>query len=68
MAYIPLEELIKDNQSSIYKLVILASRRAVELGTGSEKLVSLAPNAKLTSIALEEIKENKISYKVKKNP
>ena len=66
MAYVPLEELMNDSQNSIYKLVILASRRAIELGTGSEKLVSMAPNAKLTSIALEEIKEDKISYKIKK--
>lgn len=66
MAYIALEELMKDNQNSIYKLVILASRRALELGTGSGKLVDTPPDAKLTTIAMEEIKENKISYKIKK--
>jgi len=51
----------------MYKLVILASRRALELGAGSGKLVDeVAPNTKLTSIALREIKENKISFKLKK--
>jgi len=51
----------------MYKLVILASRRALELGAGSGKLVDeVTPNAKLTSIALEEIKENKIGFKLKK--
>ena len=59
-------DLLKEKDSSIYKLVIMASRRALELGSGSEKLVDAAPNAKLTSIALDEIKKNKISYKIRK--
>ena len=66
MAYVPLEELLKKGKDSIYKLVVAASRRALELGAGSEKLVEVKPNTKLTSIALKEIKENKISYKTKK--
>lgn len=66
MAYIPVEDLLKSTQDSIYKLVVLASRRALELGTGSEKLVDTPPNAKLTSIALREIQEDRISYKPKK--
>lgn len=66
MAYTPIEALLKNSKNSMYKLVILASRRALELGAGSEKLISANPNAKLTSIALDEIRENKISYKVKK--
>lgn len=66
MAYVPLEELLKNDKNSIYKLVVAASRRALELGAGSEKLVELKSNTKLTSIALKEIKENKISYRIKK--
>ena len=65
MGYIAMQELLKDNQDSIYKIVTLASRRALELGTGSEKLVDAPANAKITTIAFEEIKENKISYKIK---
>ena len=62
-----MENLLENTQGSLYKLVILASRRALELGAGSEKLVDeMASNAKLTSIALKEIKENKISFKIKK--
>ena len=62
-----MEKLLENTQNSMYKLVILASRRALELGAGSEKLVDeVAPNAKLTSIALKEIKENKISFRIKK--
>jgi len=67
VAYFAMEELLKGKQSSIYKLVVLASRRALELGAGSERLVSMAPGTKLTSVALEEIKENKITYKIKKS-
>lgn len=66
MAYVPMEKLLKNTQNSMYKLVILASRRALELGAGSEKLVQAVPNTKLTSIALKEIIENKISYKLRK--
>ncbi|UCD55209.1 MAG: DNA-directed RNA polymerase subunit omega [Candidatus Omnitrophota bacterium] len=62
-----MEKLLKNTQGSMYKLVILASRRALELGAGSGKLVDeVSPNTKLTSIALREIKENKISFKLKK--
>ena len=55
MSYVPIEELLKSSHGSVYKLVILAARRALELGAGSEKLVDADPNAKLTSIALQEI-------------
>jgi DNA-directed RNA polymerase omega subunit len=62
-----MEKMLKKSQGSLYKLVILASRRALELGAGSGKLVDeIAPNAKLTSIALREIKEDKIGFKTKK--
>ena len=66
MAYIPIEHLLKATHDSMYRLVILASQRALELGAGSEKLVEADPNTKLTSIALQEIRENKISCKAKK--
>lgn len=66
MEYVSIHDLIKGTDKSIYKLVIAASRRALELGSGSAKLVEAYPNTKPTSIALKEIKENKISYKIKK--
>ena len=66
MSYIPMEKLLKEKQGSIYKLVVLASRRALELGSGSQKLVDMPANAKLTSIALEEIMQDKVSYKLNK--
>ena len=66
MAYVSMEELLKNKSDSVYKTVILAFRRALELGSGSEKLVDAPPNAKLTSIALAEMMQNKISYKIRK--
>jgi len=61
-----MEKLIKEKQDSIYKLVVLASRRALELGSGSQKLVDTPANTKLTTIALKEIREDKVRYKIKK--
>lgn len=62
-----MEELLKNANGSIYKLVTLASKRALELSSGSEKLVETAPDMKLTSVALKEIKEQKVSFKVRKS-
>ena len=65
MAYVSTEDLLKNTDGSVYKLVIVAARRALELGSGSAKLIEADPNAKLTSIALREIREKKIGYKTK---
>ena len=62
-----MEDLLKKTKGSVYKLVVLASRRALELGSGSEKLVEAEPNAKPTSVALKEIMQGKINYKTKKD-
>ena len=63
MEYVSVERLMEGKGNSIYKLVIAASRRALELGSGSEKLVDCEPNTKPTSVALKEIKEQKVDYK-----
>lgn len=64
MVYIKMEELMK-RAGSRYKLVILASRRTLELNEGKEKLVDVPSGAKLATIAIKEIEEGKISYKIK---
>lgn len=61
-SYIPMQELV-DKVGSVYKLVILAARRAIELNQGAGKLVDISPKAKLSTVALEEIREGKIYYK-----
>jgi len=50
---------------SMYKLVILASRRALELSDGAAKLTETEPDAKMQEIALAEIRDGRISYKIK---
>lgn len=50
---------------STYKLVILASRRAIELSEGAAKLVDAPAEAKVMNVAIQEISEGKITYKIK---
>ncbi len=49
---------------STYKLVILASRRAIELSEGAATLVD-STETKAINLAIQEISEGKITYKVK---
>lgn len=63
MAYVSMQDLLK-RTNSVYKLVILAARRAVELNQGAGKLVdSVSPNLKVSTVALKEIAEGKIRLK-----
>lgn len=63
MSYFSLEEPLKQI-GSVYKLVILASKRALELNEGAPKLITEAGSArKVTAVALQEIAQGKIGYK-----
>lgn len=61
---IPIDVLI-NKTGSIYKLVILAARRAIELGDGAAKLIEAPLDAKVSTIALNEILEGKVTMKDK---
>ena len=64
---IPYEKLIERVGSSKYKLVILAARRALELSEGSPRLIEVTnQKMKPSIVALREIIEGKIAYRVKK--
>ena len=63
MAYVPIEKLLDKSNNSVYKLVILASRRALEIAEGQPKLVEAGSSAKPSIIALLEIAANKVRYK-----
>ena len=63
MGYQPLEDLLPKAGNSIYRLVRLASNRALELADGRKKLVELPAIEKTTTVALEEIKEAKVVLK-----
>ena len=63
MAYMPVGKIFKDSDS-IFKLTIIAARRAVELNNGANKLIATA-TTKFSTIALEEIAAGKVKYRVK---
>ena len=62
---VSIENLLDKTDNSIYKLVILASKRALELNEGSPTLVE-TESKKISIVALEEIREGKIGMKEKK--
>ncbi len=64
MSYVKIEKLLDKADNSIYKLVILASKRALELTQGAAKLVNIDSKNRATTIALTEIKEGRISVKL----
>ena len=63
MPYVPLEKLLDKSSHSIYKLVILASKRALEIAEGQPKLVEASASTKPSTVALYEIAAGKIRYK-----
>ena len=64
MSYMPRERIFKDTDS-IFKVTLLAARRAIELNSGAQKLVETV-SKKFSTIALEEISQGKVKYQVKK--
>ncbi|MFZ5801300.1 MAG: DNA-directed RNA polymerase subunit omega [Candidatus Omnitrophota bacterium] len=67
MAYQPLEKLLPQAKGSIYKLILLASQRALELAEGAPRLVEYPSSDKPATVALDEICEAKISLDAAKN-
>jgi DNA-directed RNA polymerase omega subunit len=59
MPYVPLEKLLDKTGGSMYKLAILAFRRALEIAEGSPILVETDPLLKTSMVALEEISQGK---------
>lgn len=57
------DELLAQTDTSVYKLVILATKRALEIAEGAPQLVEADGNVKPTTIALREIAEGKVKYK-----
>ena len=62
--YVPIEPLL-EKIGSIYKLVIVAARRALELNEGAPRLVETDAKAKPSTIALAEIAAGKGSVKIR---
>jgi len=57
--YIPLEKLIGATEGSIYKLAVLAAKRALQLADGEKALIE-NPGEKCLENALAEIVEEKV--------
>ncbi|MBN1913087.1 MAG: DNA-directed RNA polymerase subunit omega [Candidatus Omnitrophica bacterium] len=66
MPYTGLEKLLDKANDSVYKLVILASKRALEIAEGQPKLVEVSSAVKPSTVALYEISEGKVKYKKSK--
>ena len=66
MAYQPVEDLLPRSNQSIYKLVLLASKRALELADGKPRLIDFPSSNKTATIALEEILAGKVEMKFQK--
>jgi len=63
MSYKGRERLLDKSMGSIYKLVILASKRALEIAEGQPRLVQDEISAKPSAVALHEIEQGKIEAK-----
>jgi DNA-directed RNA polymerase omega subunit len=59
-------ESLYDKTGSIYKLVVLASRRALELNAGAAQLTQ-EQKENIIETALQEIAEGKVGFKLKKS-
>ena len=62
---IPMEKLLEKG-GSVYKLVIVAAKRALELSEGSPELVAGGGKEKPALTALREIAEGKVLVRPKK--
>ena len=49
------EELLDKAGSSVYKLVMLVTKRAIEIAEGAPKLVDVPENIKPSTVAIMEI-------------
>ena len=58
MLYVSMEDLLK-KVDSVFKLTVLAARRAQQLNDGAAKLVE-SEASKISTVALEEIVQGKI--------
>lgn len=65
MSYVALEKLLDKADNSIYKLVIVASKRALEVAEGQPRLLEEVGSVKPSSIALEEIAAGKVKARKK---
>lgn len=66
MSYVPLEKLIDKSFGSMYKLVTLVAKRALELAEGAPRLIDAPSDIKVTTLAMEEIALGKVQMGTEK--
>ena len=59
MSYVPVQPLL-EKVDNTYHLVLIASQRALQLANGAPSLVEVSPKKKISTIAIEEIRQGKI--------
>ena len=59
----PIEDLLPRAGGSVYRLARMAANRALELSDGKPPLVEIPQTDKITTIALEEIRQGKVHTK-----
>jgi DNA-directed RNA polymerase subunit omega len=59
-----MEDFREKNLDSVYRLVLVASRRAAQINRPESRPLVSTRSKKPTVIALEEIEEGKVSYTV----
>lgn len=65
-SYITPIEKLYERIGSMYKLVIIAAKRALELSDGSPRLVEAPAKEKPSLVALREIEAGKVTFRIKK--
>ena len=69
MAFIPLEKLLPKSGGSVYRMMAMASKRAMELADNLPRLIEHPASFKVASMAMEEIAAGKVCLKqFAKNP
>ncbi len=63
MSYVPLERLIDKSNGSMYELVVMAAKRALQLADGAARLIEAPSDMKVTTLAMEEIAQGKVFMK-----
>lgn len=61
--HVPLEKMLDKCEGSVYKLVIVAAKRALELAENQPKLLDIGPAIKPSTAALMEIAAGKVIAK-----
>ncbi len=63
MGYMERDKMLDKSEKSIYKLVNLAAKRALEIAEGQPKLVADSAAVKPSTVALHEIANGKVEAK-----